>query len=189
MWSPYGAHKPYSKPKPRLRFQTREAAPLHTSLHFLSAAEQGGCRGSIQMASFYYYSITDLADNTEYGSASIHTVDREKIHEFGRRVLQENGMEERTAVVYPFGGDSKACAPSKEVGNFLPNSGVQDRPFVVHLKAQQEVSQSNHSVAVRSFGSLSHSSTRSTLWSLRSRLALGWKRYPNTIFLCCFHLP
>ena len=104
------------------------------------------------MASFYYYSITDLADNTEYDSASILTVDGEKIHEFGRRVLQENGMVERTAVVYPFGGDSKACAPSKEVGSFLPNSGVQNRPFVVHLKAQQkpQVSQSNTSFRGRS---------------------------------------
>ena len=90
------------------------------------------------MASFYYYSITDLADNTEYDSASILTVDGEKIHEFGRRVLKENGMVERTAVVYPFGGDSKAYAPSKEVGSFLPSSGTQDRPFVVHLKTQQQ---------------------------------------------------
>ena len=135
------------------------------------------------MASFYYYSITDLADNTEYGSASIHTVDREKIHEFGRRVLQENGMEERTAVVYPFGGDSKACAPSKEVGNFLPNSGVQDRPFVVHLKTQQQVSQSNHSVVVRSFASLSHSSTRSTRSSSSNNIKMV-RRVVVFVFLC-----
>ena len=90
------------------------------------------------MTSFYYYSITDLDDNTEYDSSNILAVDGEKIHEFGRRVLRENGMAERTAVIYPFGGDSKACAPSKEVVSFFPNSGIEGKPFVVHLKAQQQ---------------------------------------------------
>lgn len=90
------------------------------------------------MASSFYYSITDLDDNTEYDSANIVAVDGENIHEFGRRVLRENGMAERTAVVYPFGGNSKACAPSKEVVSFFPNSGIEGKPFVVHLEAQQQ---------------------------------------------------
>ena len=90
------------------------------------------------MTSFYYYSITDLDVKTEYSSASIPTVDGEKIHEFGKRVLEENGMAERVAVVYPFDSDSKACAPSKEVVSFFPNVGIEDRPFVVHLKVQQQ---------------------------------------------------
>ena len=39
--------------------------------------------GTIQMASFYYYSINDLADNTEYDSASILTVGGEKSMSLG----------------------------------------------------------------------------------------------------------
>ena len=87
---------------------------------------------------YCHYSILDLDDNTEYGTASIPAIDDEKIHEFGSRVLVANGFEGRAAVVFQFGDDTaKACPRANEVASFFDSSGSKEKPFLVHLKKQQ----------------------------------------------------
>jgi hypothetical protein len=117
------------------RTATAAEQPQHSNRSRATAAEQ---QQQLPTTMACHYSILDLDDNTEYGTASIPAIEDEKIHEFGSRVLVANGFEERAAVVFQFGDvTAKACPRANEVASFFGSSGSKEKPFLVHLKKQQ----------------------------------------------------